>query len=297
MRKIFKWLGILLLVLLGTGIVAYVAMVYVVKEKLNTVYETPQESIEFRSTPETIARGAYLYHIVAQCQECHGADLSGQIMVSDFISGDIVAPNLTSGKGGLPADVTDTDLLRAIRHGVDKEGKSLILMLSNFFYYFSDADTTALIAYIRSAPPVDNELPHIRLGPLGYFYLLQDPALLPASVIDHQAARPPEPTPGVTEEYGRYLGLVCRSCHGENMAGGTAPGAGLNLTPGGDLASWSEADYLTTMRTGITPSGRKLDPLLMPWEALGKLTDEDLKAIWLYLLSLPPVQNPTPTPQ
>ena len=297
MKKIFNWVGILLLVLVGTGIVAYAAMVYTVKQRLAIVYEFQTTPIEFRSDNETIAGGAYLYHIVAQCQECHGEDLSGQVIESTFMTGDIVVPNLTSGKGGLPKEITDMDLLRAIRHGVDKEGKTLILMLSNYFYYFSDADTAALIAYIRSVPPVDNELPRIRLGPLGYYYILGEPSLLVASMIDHQAARPADPVPGVTLDYGRYMGLVCRSCHSENMAGGTEPGAGLNLTPGGDLGAWSEEDFLTTIRTGVTPSGRKLDPMLMPWETFGKMTDEDLKAIWLYLKALPSVQNPTPTPE
>lgn len=297
MKKIFKWVGILLLVLLGTGIVAYGAMVYTVKQKLNTVYNFQVKPIEFRTDTETIARGAYLYHIVAQCQECHGEELSGQVIESTFLTGDIVVPNLTSGKGGLTSDVTDMDLLRAIRHGVHKDGTSVLLMLSNYFYYLSDADTAALIAYIRSVPPVDNDLPPMKYGPMAYFYILQDPTLLPASVIDHDAERPADPAPGVTLEYGRYMGLVCRGCHGENMAGGTAPGAGLNLTPGGDLGSWTEEDFLNTMRTGVSPSGRKLDPMLMPWETLGKMTDEDLKAIWLYLKDLPAVQNPTPTPE
>ncbi len=84
----------------------------------------------------------------------------------------------------------------------------------------------------------------------------------------------------------------------ENFAGGTEPGQGLNLTPGGDLAKWSEEDFLKTVHTGVTPSGKKLDPALMPWQSMGKMTDDELKAIWLYLQSLPPVENlqPTATP-
>jgi len=297
MRRILKWIGILLLVLLGAGIAAYVAMLYTVKQKLNTVYEIPHESIEFRSDTETIARGAYLYHIIGLCKECHGEDLSGSVYEGDFLTGDFTTPNLTGGKGGLAADMTDDDLARAIRHGIGKDGKTLVGMLSNYFYNFSDRDLAALIAYIRSVPAVDNELPPTKFGPMIYLYILQDPSALPAQVIDHTGKRPPAPEPGITIEYGRYLGLVCRSCHGENMAGGTQPGAGLNLTPGGDLGSWSEEDFLTTMSTGVTPSGRQLDPELMAWETLSKMTDEDLKAIWLYLQSLPPVQNPTPTPE
>jgi len=52
------------------------------------------------------------------------------------------------------------------------------------------------------------------------------------------------------------------------------------------------------MRTGVTPTGKQLDSELMPWKSMGQMSDDELKAIWLYLQTLPPVQNlpPTPTP-
>lgn len=59
-----------------------------------------------------------------------------------------------------------------------------------------------------------------------------------------------------------------------------------NLTPGGELAAWSEEDFFKTMRTGITPSGHQLD-VEMPWMYYGRMTDEELRAMWLYLQSLP----------
>jgi hypothetical protein len=68
-------------------------------------------------------------------------------------------------------------------------------------------------------------------------------------------------------------------------------GAGLSLTPAGNLADWSEADFIRTLRTGITPNGRELDPELMPWSTVGRLSDDEAKAIWLYLQSLPPVET------
>jgi hypothetical protein len=59
------------------------------------------------------------------------------------------------------------------------------------------------------------------------------------------------------------------------------------LTPGGELAFWTEEDFSNTMRTGITPSGHQLDPALMPWQDYRNFYDEELQAIWLYLQSLP----------
>ncbi len=121
--------------------------------------------------------------------------------------------------------------------------------------------------------------------------LLSDPSLLAAEVIDHDAARPASPEPGVTVEYGRYLSASCTVCHGEDFAGGSGAGAGLNLTGGGDLASWTEDDFLTTLRTGVTPLGDRLNPELMPWERISQMTDDELRAIWLYLQTLTAVQT------
>jgi hypothetical protein len=60
-----------------------------------------------------------------------------------------------------------------------------------------------------------------------------------------------------------------------------------NLTPGGTLGNWTEADFITAMRTGVTPDGRQLDPAFMPWKSIGKLNDEELVGIWLHLRALP----------
>ena len=61
----------------------------------------------------------------------------------------------------------------------------------------------------------------------------------------------------------------------------------MNLTPGGDLGKWTEADFIQALRTGETPEGRRLDNEKMPWRSIGQLTDDELGALWLYLQSLP----------
>lgn len=60
-----------------------------------------------------------------------------------------------------------------------------------------------------------------------------------------------------------------------------------NLTPGGELVAWTEEDFINTIRTGRTPGGHDLDPEFMPWKEYRNFTDDELKAIWLYLQSLP----------
>ena len=120
--------------------------------------------------------------------------------------------------------LSEVDFVRAIRHGLDADGKPLVIMPAEYYNRLGDADLGAVIAYVKSQPPVDNEVPDTSMGPLGRIIVLLEDSLLPASIIDHTAPRPPAPEPGVTAEYGRYVATVCSICHGENMAGGPVPG-------------------------------------------------------------------------
>jgi hypothetical protein len=87
------------------------------------------------------------------------------------------------------------------------------------------------------------------------------------------------------------MAAVCTACHGENLAGmppnaeGDKPAP--NLTPNGELGSWTEEEFISTLQTGVTPEGDTLDPEQMPWPELGTTKAADLRAIWLYLQSLP----------
>ncbi len=68
---------------------------------------------------------------------------------------------------------------------------------------------------------------------------------------------------------------------------------GPNLTPGSELATWNEEDFARLMHTGITPSERHLSDI-MPWKTYGSvMTDEELKAVFLYLRSLPTLATTT----
>jgi hypothetical protein len=60
----------------------------------------------------------------------------------------------------------------------------------------------------------------------------------------------------------------------------------LNLTRGGEVGFWSEEQFTDTMRTGMTPGGHPLKDF-MPWKYFGQMSDDELKAVWLYLQSLP----------
>ena len=296
MRKLLTWIAVAVGALIGFVLLT-TAAVYVISEiRFNRTYDVQVEPVPVPDDPESISYGEHIASIRG-CKACHGADLSGEIEFQDPMVGVIANANLTGGRGSEVADYTVEDWVRAIRHGIGPDGKPLLIMPSNQHYAMSDEDLGALLAYIRSLPPIDNELPELKLAllPRAMYVLGPMDFLVPAELIDHDAPRPIPPERGVTAEYGEYLAGLCSLCHGPGFSGGPIPGTppddppALNLTPGGELAGWTFDDFLTAMRTGVTPGGHQLRDEYMPYESLfGDMTDEEWEAIWLYLKTLPP---------
>ena len=295
MKKILKWIGIILGVLIVLVVILVGALHFTGRSRLAKAPEVAVKMIDIPSDDAALARGEHLANVVSLCSDCHKAGLRGDIFMNEAPIGLIVAPNLTSGKGGIGGSMTDEDWIRAIRHGVGHDGRTLGVMPSNAFAHMSDEDLGTLIAYIKTVSPVDNELPQrdimfpgtLIFGVLGY-------GDLPVSKINHNAvASINAPSQGITAEYGAYLTEIasCTECHGAKLAGLTdenGPPPGPNLTPGGELAHWSQENFINTIRTGMTPKGENLNPEEMPWPWFANMTDEELQAVWLRLQSLEP---------
>jgi len=295
LKKILKWIGIVLGGLLGLLVLAGVALYLLGSAKLNKKYEVPVKAVAMPADAQSVERGKHLATIFI-CTRCHTDNLGGQVYfeVPGMLS--IPTPNLTSGAGGVGTYYTEEDFVRAVRHGVGHDGRALFLMPSKAFHSMSDEDLGAVIAYLKSLPPVDNPLPQRRVELLGR--LMMGAGMIPpfaADQIDHTSPPPPAPAPGVTVAYGQYLSHICTECHGADLNGAPfgPPGQQVptpNLTPKGELSAWSEQGFINTMRTGITPFGHNLN-IDMPWKNFGQMTDDELKALWMYLQSLPAQQQ------
>ncbi len=300
MKKIFKWIGIVLGSLVGLILVLAAVFFLVGNSRLNKTYNFPPDNIVIPTDADSIARGEHLTKML--CSGCHGADLSG---VANWFPpgpfGSMDAPNLTSGQGGIGDEFTsDEDYVLSIRHGVDPEGKAIYMPAVVGFSFMSDEDLGAIIAYLKTVPPVDQErngrnfsvLTKIILG-AGMF------GELPVETVSHNA-HVTAPAAGATVEYGQYLVAIgdCISCHGADMAGGPFPDPSVsilapNLTPGGELAEWSDKAFIAAMKTGIVPGGEAMDPNYMPWKEIGLASDDELRAIFMYLQSLPKLETMT----
>jgi len=296
MKKILKWIGIVLVGLVGLVLVVALIGYFAGRSKLTRAYEYTPETLAVSSGAEAEARGQYLVEHWMLCADCHGPGLGGGEFIDDPMLGLLDAPNLTSGEGGIGGAYKDADWVRALRHGIRPNGEVLVIMPAQEYTHVDAGELGDIVAYLKSLPPVDNQTRPRALGPIALVLLglgvIPETDLLPATVIDHSALPPVAPARAVTVEYGEYRANTCRGCHGPNLAGTPAdPQFGSdaipNLTPGGELLAWTEQDFITTLQTGVTPLGHELDPVMMPWPGIGSADVDELQALWLYLTSLP----------
>jgi cytochrome c553 len=287
MAKIAGYVGGALAVLLVLGsATAFTAS----NRKLNLKYDVALTTVDVPTDAESVAWGGHLVNSVTGCRDCHGVDLSGTVMGDDAVA-IMAAPNLTRGRGGIGGNLTEQEWVRAIRHGVRSDGRSLLIMPSYAYANLSDRDLGAMIAYLKQLPAVDNETPAIRLRPLGR-------ALVAAGVFndDIVAGKTPrrdsydEVERGLTLEYGQYLASIggCTACHRPDLKGG--PSGPPDAPPASDISAsglpdWTRDDFFRAIRQGRRPNGTELNEY-MPWRFMADMTDDELDAIWMFMRSV-----------
>lgn len=299
MKMLFKWTGIVLGGLLAVLVLGLGGLAMYGNQAFKPLQaDRPLYPISADTSPEGLARGKYLMEQAMNCTgACHtpekGPVLSGA--VEEISQGPVWAlfavPNLTSHETGL-GSWTDAEIARAIREGVGKDNRALMIMPSYNYNALSDSDVAAVIGYLRSLEPVDNPIPEIQANWLakalnGLGMMGQSPLQAPITM----AITAPQ---AGTMEYGGYMLKVgaCSDCHGADYGGGEIPFAepgtppAANLTPGGELVGWTVDDFIHAVRDGVKPSGKGLSEHMPRYGS----TDEDLAAIFAYLKTLPAVQ-------
>lgn len=267
----------------------------------------PLSNIKFESTKARLERGRYLTEGVLQCFVCHTdrdwtkpgappiAEMKGAGHIWGSDNAGVVAPNITPDKETGAGNWTDDMFGRAIREGISHDGRVLDDQMFYASYRFlSDEDLAAVVVYLRSLKPIHNPLPQTKLEKYP-----DPPAPLkqPVPELDHS-------TPVAR---GRYLVRVgtCLGCHtaffaplspgyfggGDLIERGKERAFSANLTgdASGILSYYDESLFIQTLRTGHVKA-RKLSAV-MPWIAVGNMTDDDLKSIFAYLKTRRPVQH------
>jgi cytochrome c553 len=277
MKKIIQWTAIILGGLFVLVAIAGLVLYPTGAKKLSQTYPNlAVETVEISTGADAVARGKHIATIWG-CTRCHSEVLSGMMITNDPLSGivpllgTIPAPNLTSGEGGIATSYSDTDWVRAIRHGVMPDGHVEIFMYD--YSTMSDQDLGDLIAYLKQLPPVDTNAPELELGPIVPIVSNIELFTPAAEKIDHGAPRPVDPVPGATVEYGRYLSAICTACHGNSI--------------GSVMKTWNQQEFIHTFNTGVLPNGKQFGPT-MSSNSFREMTDTELTALWLYFT------NPNP---
>ena len=283
-NPLLKWGGTSVAALLST-LTALISVVLIVGLFKLHARSAPTLIMKVEGAPEQIRRG----HEIADsfCGACHSktGTLTGGVDIGKHFPvnvGAFVSSNLTQ-----LAAWSDGDIFRAIRNGVDRDGHWLIVMSITNASRLSDEDTRSVIAYLRSlstaGAPTPN--PPDRISTIGLVML--GAGMLPmGKPVSSSVITAPQRSP--TAQYGEYIlsWQDCRECHGKDLSGGV-PG---QLPPlGPDLhfiREWKFDEFLTAMRTGIDPYGHALDEQ-MPWQVIGRMSDDDLRALYEYLVQLP----------
>ncbi len=317
-KKALLSLAAVLLLLIGLAVQAVVgwrALVFGPRTR-------PLTALQVERTPERVERGRYLAEARLGCVFCHSErdwSAPGAPPRRDRLGAGVVwanegmpwltAPNITPDPETGIGRASDDAVLRAIREGIGTDGRALFaLMPYEEYRRLPDDDAAAVVAYLRSLPPVRNALPKSRLP-------------FPLGLIMRGVPKPLEgpvapPDLATLETRGEYVlrTSACHHCHTPmdatdqlqpalDMAGGnTFPSpqgaiAATNLTldPTG-IGNYDEATFVAVMKTG------KFGTLhaMMPWTVYQHMHEDELKAVFAYLKTLKHVSHvvvngPNPT--
>ena len=275
----------------------------------------PLTNRTFERTPQRVERGRYIANALSGCAYCHtphdwtdpatpmiaGKEGAGEMLPYADLPGRIVASNLTPDPETGAGRWTDDQMARAIREGIGHDGRALFPIMPYAHYRnMSDEDLASIVVYLRSLPPVPNELPATEI-------------IFPVKYLIRSAPQPitsPVADVGSSDQlqYGAHLAdqAGCIDCHTPQVRGQNVPGmefaggfaftgpwgsvASANITPDATgIPYYDESLFLSVIRTGQVKA-RKLSPI-MPVMIYKNMTDDDLKAIYAYLRTLKPVKH------
>lgn len=314
-----KALKIIAYAAIGVVLMVIILITYV-KTMLPSVGDPPDLKVEM--SQENIERGRYLANHVMVCIDCHstrdwslfagppveGTEGKGGEVFDQKLGfpGKYVANNITPYNLG---NWTDGEIFRAITSGVAKDGRALFSIMPYHNFGESDQeDIKAVIAYIRTLKPIENETEISRSDfPMNFII----------NTVPKKAEFKKRPSKSDIVDYGKYLVIAsgCADCHtnqvngkivGEPFAGGFefkfADGSvdlSANITPDKStgIGIWTKEVFINRFKmygdsTYIPQSVKPGDfQSVMPWIMYAGMTTEDLSAMYEYLHTLKPVEN------
>ena len=246
----------------------------------------PAATLQVAASPERLARGQHLANLCSEMPRCDAATPTRRRYPGLSRSAGHVVCAEPDPAGPL-AGWSDGDIVRAVRDGVAPDGRSLLIMPAQTFHLMSDDDVQSLVAYLRSQPPVVHTAVPTQLHLLGA--VLGAFGVLPMTAQTPTTGPVVAPPPAVTPASGEYLLNIsgCRTCHGQNLTGGTNTFVPRGPSLVAIVPTWSTDQFVNTIRTGKDPFGVQLPPDMMPWPTFSATwSDDELRAIDAYIRTL-----------
>ena len=293
MKKVLKWVGITIAALVVVLALSSWIITSNFNKKLGRVVEMEVAPVAILTDSASIERGRLL---AVGCRHCHGVDMAGSIFFDDKSLGSITSSNLTKGKNGPTEGYTNEDFIKALRHGLNKNGSPLLVMPSEATTHFSDIDLGSLIGFLNTLTPKENPLPKTNLSYMGQILAGAGAfgPLFSYDIIDHAAAKNiVSPPMSKDPEYGQYIVKFsgCVACHQADFGGGKSPNPSSppvpDITKSGNLKNWSLSQFIEVFKTGKTPEGKVLSSEFMPFDDIGVMSDVEIESVYNYLNSLP----------
>ncbi len=300
--------------LLGLIVLLGIAAAYIQLSPLPK-YEVKLPDIpQIKADSTMIAEGRRTFSLV--CNNCHMAEsgkLEGKFLPEiPAMFGKAWSANITSHPVYGSGKYTSAELAFLLRTGIQRDGDFAPFMPQ--FPRMSDSDVQNIIAYLRSDAPelAPSEAAQPAMQPSFFGKLLFRTVMKP---MPYPSEPVPDPPTGDALALGKYLvtaKLDCYSCHSPDfktvnslapektpgyLSGGNLlqdmdgnPIVSRNLTPDKEtgLGNWTEEQFVLALRSGIRPNGPALRFPMVPFTAL---TDEESKAIWAYLKTVPAIKN------
>jgi mono/diheme cytochrome c family protein len=311
MKKALRYLLIVvgIIAALAGGFAAFVAFRGIPSYKAETV------SLKVEATPARVEQGQKLAAML--CSGCHmdpnTGKLTGRRMDEAPQFGAIYSKNITKHPEYGIGNWTDGQLAYLLRTGIKPDGTFLPIMAK--LSHMSDEDIHSIIAYLRSdhtwVQPDNTRQPQTEYSFLAKF-ITNIGAMKPADLPKEPIAQP-DTTDAV--KWGRYIAvsqLECFSCHSRDFAKndyanpekseGYFGGGNVMIGPDGKeivtrnltmdeetgLGKWTEEEFIKAVKYGQVPHGQALRQPMMPYTGL---TDNEAKAIYAYLKTIPKINN------
>ncbi len=249
------------------------ALVYGISEwKLRRTYDAPLAALN-PPLPADAAAGEHMAKVVGCWAGCHGLRGEGG---RDLIEGihRITAPTLSDV---LPR-YGDAELVRLIRYGVKRDGRSAVGMRPDVLWPLGDQDLADIIAHLRRQPALPPVERRRELTWRGRLALVTGRWKVSAEQVDRSAPRWGELPRRTPFERGRYLAsIVCSECHGADLLGHALEGG----PPLAIVAAYGPDQFRTLLRTGRPPDGREIPK--MSWMPDVDFTEQEIADLYAFL--------------